>query len=261
MKETNGGLADFLSKFNFTPELAGFIGTEREQFLLVRGGLDGGQYSARAQNFLSTINNSRWTYELSACQIESRTNPQKDLSAIKLEILENENCGNQTANKLDLHLANIEVASRNMPFTVFPEPRYLEIAKTISQDRLEAACRVAGTHIHLGIRDINHAISVNNLLVSHIDTLCNLGDHSNGERLRLYRTMAENWQPMTYESPEHIFEVAQAEGFADNPRNCWKLIRISIHGTVELRMFGSTDNIDEILEWVSFVKFITKGAL
>ena len=259
MKEGNCGLADFLSKFNFTPELAGFIGTEREQFLLVGGGLDGGQYSARAQDFLSMVNSSRWTCELSACQVESRINPQKDLSAIKLEILENENAGNQVAHKLGLRLANLEVVSRNMPFNVYPDPRYLEIAKTISQERLEAACRVAGTHIHLGIRDINHAIFVNNLLVTHTDTLCGLGDHSRGERLRLYKVMAKNWQPMIYESPEHLFEVAQADGFVDNPRNCWKLIRISIHGTVELRMLGSTENTDEILEWVSFIKSITRG--
>jgi len=261
MKEGNCGLADFLSKFNFTPELAGFIGTEREQFLLVKGGLDDGQYSARAQDFLSLIDDSKWTCELSACQVESRTIPQKDLSAIKLEILENENAGNQVAHKLGLRLVNLEVASRNMPLNVYPDPRYLEIAKTISRERLEAACRVAGTHIHLGIRDINHAIRINNLLVPYLDTFCGLGDHSGGERLRLYRTMAENWQPTIYESPEHLFEVAQAEGFADNPRNCWKLIKVSIHGTVELRMFGATDNVDEILEWVSFVKSITNGVL
>lgn len=259
MKETSDSLADFLSKFNFKPELAGFIGTEREQFLMVGGGLDGGQYATRAEDFLRMINNSKWTYELSACQVESRTNPQKDLAAIKLEILENENCGNQVAHKLGLHLANIEVASRNMPFTVYPDPRYLEIAKNITQDRLEAACRVTGTHIHLGTRDIDHAIAINNLLVPHTETLCNLGDHLNGERLRLYRTMAENWRPMVYRDPKHLFEVAQTENFTDNPRNCWKLIRISAHGTVELRMFGVTYNVDEIIEWISFVKSITKA--
>ena len=257
----NENFKDFLSKFSFRPEMAGFIGIEREQFLIVAGGLDGGQYASRAQGFLSMINSSKWTYELSACQVESRTNPHKDLSAIKLEILENENCGNQAAFKLGLRLDNIEVASRNMPFTVYPDFRYLEIAKTIPQDRLEAACRVTGTHIHIGVRDISHAIEVNNLLVPHLNIFCSLGDHSNSERLRLYRTMAKNWQPTIYQNPEHFFEVARAEEFADNPRNCWKLIRISIHGTVELRMFGVTDNVDEILEWVSFVRSIVKGAL
>ena len=73
--------------------------------------------------------------------------------------------------------------------------------------------------------------------------------------------MADNYQPTAYESSEHLFEIARAEGFTDNPRNCWKLIRISIHGTVELRMFGVTDNLDEILEWVSFVKKTARGGI
>ena len=250
-------MRDFLAKFSFRPELSGFVGIEREQFLT---GADG-SYAPNAQNFLNLVGSPKWTYELSACQVESRTDPQKDLSAIKLELLENENHGNQTAYQLCLRLKNMEVGDSNMPLTVYSDPRYLEIAKTITKERLEAACRVTGTHIHLGVRDIEHAITLNNILVPFLDILCSLGDHSNGERIRLYKTMAKNWEPMKYESSEHFFEIAQAEGFTDNPRNCWKLIRISIHGTVELRMFGVADNIDEILEWVSFVKSIISEAL
>lgn len=251
-------MRDFLSKFAFKPEMAGFIGIEREQFLV---SLTGNVYMPQSKRFLDAIRNSSWTYELSACQVESRINPQIDLSAIKIGLLANENMGRKIARKLGLKILNQEVARIDMPLDVYPNPRYLEIVKQISEEQLRAACRVAGIHIHLGTRDINHAIAVNNLLVPHLDTFCSIGDHSNGERLRLYRTMAKNWQPMIYQSPEHLFEVSRAEGFTDNPRDCWKLIRISIHGTIELRMFGSTDRTDEILEWVSLVKSTTKEAL
>ena len=175
--------------------------------------------------------------------------------------MENQNIGNQIANQLGLMLVNKEVADFLFPLEIYPDPRYLEIASKISQEKLDAASRVTGTHIHIGTADINQAIAVNNILVPHMDTLCHLGDHSNGERLRLYRVMADNWRPMIYESPEHFFEISGMEGFTDNPRNCWKLIRISVHGTVELRMFGSTNNIDEIIEWISLVKSITKEVL
>jgi gamma-glutamyl:cysteine ligase YbdK (ATP-grasp superfamily) len=237
--------------------MAGFVGVEREQFLMSP---DSSVYMPQAKRFLSAIRNHSWTYELSACQVESRTSPQTDLSATKIELLANENMGNKIAGKLGLRILNQEVAKTDMPLDVYPNPRYLEIVKQIPEDRLRAACRVAGIHIHFGTRDINHAIAINNLLAGYLDVFCRMGDHSNGERLRLYRLMAENWQPVIYESPEHLFEVSKKEEFRDNPRNCWKLIRISIHGTVELRMFGSTDNVDEILEWVSRVKSITKEA-
>ena len=262
---SNESFKDFLSKFSFRPEMAGFIGIEREHFLISGpNNLSCGVYTPRAQAFLETIRSKRWTYELSACQVESRTNPQKDISAIKLEILENENLAHRAVMEMfTVDLVNHEVANKRLFlfFDVYPDPRYLEIVSNISKKKLDAACRVAGTHIHIGSRDINHAIAINNALMPRFEKLCAMGDHSSGERLRLYKVMAENWQPTVYQNPEHFFEVANAEGFAYNPRNCWKLVRISIHGTVELRMFGTTDNIDEILEWVSFVKFITKEAM
>ncbi|OGM98655.1 MAG: hypothetical protein A2915_01695 [Candidatus Yanofskybacteria bacterium RIFCSPLOWO2_01_FULL_41_34] len=260
MKEQNE-LSLFLSKFNFRPELEGFIGVEREYFLVYGGGLASGTYAPHAKRFLKAIGDARWTYELSAYQVESRTNPQLDLSAIKLEILENENLGGQTARGLVLRLVNKEVASLLYPLEIYPDPRYLEISKNISREKLDAASRVTGTHIHIGTKNIDQAIAVNNSLIDHLDRFCVLGDHSGGERLRLYRVIAENWQPIVYQNPEHLFEIARSERFIDNPRNCWKLIRISVHGTVELRMFGSTDNVDEILEWVSIVKSVTEEVL
>ena len=254
----------FLNKFAFRREMAGYIGVEREHFLEINAEINDCLPSLcvpYAEWFLRNISDDRWTYELSACQVESRTNPQIDLSALKFELYENMNLGNATAQKMGIYLVNHEVADRFMPLDVYPDPRYLEIVKRISEEELRAACRVAGTHIHIGARDINHAIAINNLLVPHIDTLCRISDHSNGERLRLYKTMAKSWQPTTYENPEHLFEIAKTEGFIDNPRNCWKLIRVSIHGTIELRMFGATNSIDEILEWVSLVKYLIKEVM
>ena len=244
-----------MSKFSFRPELRGHIGVEREQFLV--SPKDARTYVPQSKRFLDEINNSSWTYELSACQVEFRTHPQFDLSAIKQELVNNESLGNSVATKLKIKLDNQEVADLNMPLDVYTNDRYLEIARTISVEQLRAACRVAGTHVHIGVGSIEEAISINNSLVPYLETLCKIGDHSQGERLRLYKTMASHWQPVMYENAEHLFHFAQEENFTENPRNCWKLIRISIHGTVELRMFGSTHDVDEIVEWVSFIKSLT----
>lgn len=247
-------LADFLARFKFVKAMNGHVGVEREHFLVSSSGVP----APRSGEFLRLINDPRWTYELSACQVESRTKPKRDLSAIKMELLENANNGERVAKKLGLHLVNQEVGNANMPLDVYPDARYLEIVRTIPHERLEAACRVTGTHIHLGVRDMCQAISVYNALIPHLEEFCRMGDHSGGERLRLYKTMATKWQPTVYESAEHLFEIALQDGFAENPRNCWKLIRISIHGTIELRMFGVTDHADEISWWISKIKHITK---
>lgn len=247
----------FLAQFAFRPEFSGFIGIEREQFLTT----DDGRYVPLAKQFLESIGSARWTYELSACQIESRTNPQKDLSAVELELLENENHAAMIAGKLGLRILNAEVGDERMPLDVYPDPRYQKIAGSISKERLLAACRVAGIHMHMGARNMDHALALNNLFAAEFDRLCGAGDHSAGERLRLYKAMAPHWRPTVYRNAEHLFQIGKDENFIENPRNCWKLIRISIHGTVELRMFGATDDINEIIEWVSLVKKIEREGL
>lgn len=249
-------LRDFLARFKFRASKSGFIGIEREHFLVKPNGV----FIPASDKFLELINDPRWTYELSACQVESRTTPKRDASAISLELLENANNGATIAKQLGLRLINKEVGDENMPLDVFPDARYLEIVRTIPRDKLEAACRVTGTHIHFGVKNITHALSVYNALIPCLDELCRIGDHSNGERLKLYRTMATRWQPIAYENAEHFFETALADGFSENPRNCWHLIRISIHGTIELRMFGVTDHIDEIIDWISHVRSLLKKA-
>lgn len=246
-------LADFLARFKFAKNKNGYVGIEREHFLVSPTGA----FVPHSINVLRLMNDARWTHELSACQVESRTRPQKDLSAIKLELLENEH-NNYKIKKLGLNLINRAVGPKTMPLDVYPDQRYLEIAASLTKERLEAAVRVAGTHLHIGVKNMEHALSIYNSLIPRLNKLCRLGDNSEGERLKLYKTVAIKWQPVFYENVEHFFEAASKEGFAENPRNCWQLVRISIHGTVELRMFDAVNRIDEILWWISQVKYLIK---
>lgn len=243
-------IAEFLCLFKFNKDLAGFIGIEREHFLAAQGGI----LVPKSKEFLNTIADPRWTYELSACQVEDRTNPQRDLSAVKLELLENDNNGRAVAEKLGLCLVNLEVAPDDMPLDVYPLPRYLKIAKWISDAQLLAACQVTGTHLHFGVKNLEEAIELHNKLIPHLEELCRLGDHSAGRRLAKYKEMAKNWMPRPYCCRHDFYETAIAQGFSDNPKNCWHLIRISAHGTVELRMFGVTDNLDDIIFWIEAAK-------
>lgn len=248
-----------LSRIGYDPSFRGHVGVEREFFLTNEcvGSSSATRFAARSPDFLAAISDPAWTYELSACQVEHRTDPNFELADIRSALQRGLVRGRRAATSLGLRLSAVEVAPDTMPYAIYPhDARYAAIAATIPAHVLSAACRVTGTHFHVGCASADEALAVHNALVPHLDRLAVLGDHSAGERIRLYKMMATNWQSPHYDSAEHFDAVAREQGFADNLRNCWHLIRISRHGTVELRMFGMTDSIDENIAWVEAIRDI-----
>jgi gamma-glutamyl:cysteine ligase YbdK (ATP-grasp superfamily) len=247
----------FFRKFGFRPELAGYVGVEREFFLIDP---DTGNPVPRSAEFLRRIRGDKaWTYELSACQVEHRTAPSGDPNSLRADLDRGTDLGREIAESMGCEMSAMSVADEDMPLDVYPDARYRKIVGAIPRETLLAACRVAGTHIHFGVRDIDHAIEVHNRLALRLDDLIEAGDKSDGERIRIYRVMAPLWRPVLYDSRKHLFETAQAQGFEENPRDCWNFVRISIHGTVEVRVFGASDDADEVLSWVSLVAQIANG--
>ena len=240
-------------EIRFKRKMTGFVGVERERFLS-----KGAKIVPRAEEFLAIIKDPLWTYELSACQIEDRTPPLQGINKIKEALKTNDCRGQVIASRLGLDISTLEVAGKGMPLTVYPEPRYLRIKTQISQESLSAACRVTATHFHFGMPDLLTAIRVANMLRRHLNYFCDLGDHSNGERLRLYKKMATHWEPPHYKNSQHFFAVAKNQRFMENLRDCWHLIRISKHGTVELRMFGVTEDLNEICGWIETIRDLIK---
>lgn len=245
----------FLSVFGFDDKRYGYIGIERERFLA-----DASDNPVpRAREFLAEVSGPAWTYELSACQVEDRTVPKLGLEEIYLELEKNDREGIGIAGRLGLNLRSIPVAAENMCLEAYPDPRYQKIAERISLEKLKAACRVAGLHIHIGMSGWAKALLAYNRLRENLDFLCRIGDRSGGERLRLYKVMASNWHPPVIENVEHFLETAEIQGFLSNPRDCYWLVRLSSHGTVELRMFDATENNFEILGLVLAVRLILEG--
>ena len=241
----------FFSQFRFRPELRRFVGVEREYFLVDANGVP----VPRSKEFLHAVRNPEWTFELSACQVEHRTKPRSDLGQMESDLFMAQAFAQSTARtKLGCRLVALEVAPADMPLDVYPDkPRYAKIAATLPIATLLAACRVTGTHIHVGMSSMEEAVAFRDRMIPHIDRFAHMGDHTCGERLRLYHTVAGNEEPKPYGSAEAFYADAAARGFADNPRNCWDLVRISAHGTVELRMFGMTADTSEIRHWVETV--------
>lgn len=203
-----------------------------------------------------------FSYELSACQIESRIGPCR-LKDLRWKL-------KRVDDHLELLLRlkgcqplHIEVAPADMPLAVYPDPsgRYQKITKNMPREILLAACRVAGTHVHIGMRDHEMALRVYNYVIQYCDELCEMGNGSFGERLAIYKQMAPDYEPKPYSSWEEYYQTAVAKGFAEDPRKCWTLIRISVHGTIEFRMFGATDSIERIVNWATRCHTLCQEAL
>lgn len=272
----------FKEQFRYKPELTLHVGVEREVFLTDRKG----NIVPKAERILTfaekrgipyqdstsslglydtwfggiplprteydPMKPGEFSYELSACQIESRIGPVPLAEAHRALTTSNTRLYSLVLQN-KLNLLHTEVGPADMPLDVYPDPsgRYQEITKTMPRSVLLAACRVIGTHVHIGMPDHETALRVYNTLCKDFLGLCEMGNGSFGERLAIYREMAPNYVPNPYESWEHLYEYAQREGFAYDPRKCWTLIRISVHGTIEFRMFGATDSIERIVSWAT----------
>jgi len=237
----------FMKLFNFDVSKSLWIGVERECFIEDREG----NIVPRAPHILNGIDsNGMFGYELSACQIESRIGPC-ELGDIRQYLEDSDESLKCIMDNNGVKARHVEVGLENMSLEVYPDPsgRYQEIVKTMPRHVLLAACRVIGTHIHVGMPDHETALKAYNKVIGRCDWLCSKGNGSFGERLDIYRTVAPECDPLSYRDWHDFYRVACVRGFDEDPRKCWTLIRISRHGTIEFRMFGATSSIDRIVGW------------
>lgn len=242
-------IRDFREKFNFRKEGKLLVGVERECHLI---GLNG-NVAPIAPIVLKELKDlKRFGYELSACQLEDRIGPV-NISSVKNELENNDRIIENILKQLGCSRSRFEVGPDDMPLSIYPDPtgRYQEITKNMPKHILAAACRVIGTHFHIGMPNPGSAIEVYNGAIDHFDELCSLGDGSSGKRLELYRLMAPDSRPTPYRDWDHFCRTAAEKNFLDDPRKCWTLIRISVHGTIEFRMFGTTDDLSKIAAWAN----------
>ena len=245
-------LKSFTDQYKFDPKRNMFIGAERECHLLDPNGKIVPIASKVLKGLASC--NGQFGYELSACQLEWRVGPHKNLSYFAEDLEKSELTLRYAEKRLGFQRSFKEVAPDDMPLDVYPDPtgRYQEITRDMPKKVLSAACRVIATHIHIGMPNPKTALRKYNQAVPHWSQLCKMGDHSNGERLKIYSIMAPDYEPPLYKSWQDFYEKAKLKDFVNDPRSCWTLIRLSKHGTIEFRMFGATEDIDEIIQWTEF---------
>lgn len=252
-------MQEFLSRFTYKPEFTLMVGVERERFLVN----DNGTPQPKAEKVLQLLpKDGRFGYELSACQLEDRVGPLP-ISKVREQLAQNDEDIQEVLKFLGLHYAFCEVASVDMDTTVFNDPtgRYQQIVKRLKHEELLAACRVAATHVHVGMPNMETALRVYNQVIPQWVNLCEVIHHSNGERLSIYREMAPDYVPRPYESIEAFYNYARQHGFDSDPRQNWQLIRLSVHGTIEFRMGGATDSHDEVVAYAQDCHDLCANAL
>ena len=242
-------MKDFLDLFKFEPEKSMLTGVERECFLID----DKNKIVPIAYQVLQHLKQNRkeqFGFELSACQLEDRVGPCK-ISDLKKELIKNNEEIFRAELELGFKRSYVEVAPSDMPLDVYLDPigRYQTIVKNMPKDVLLAACRIIGVHIHIGMPNHEVAIKTYNKVINYCDELCQLGDGSNGKRLKIYKIVAPECQPINYKNWDEFYQYAVEKKFVHDPRSCWHFIRMTVHGTIEFRMFGPTTNLDKIIGW------------
>jgi gamma-glutamyl:cysteine ligase YbdK (ATP-grasp superfamily) len=247
----------FRQLFNFDQSKVMFVGVEREFFTTDNQG----NIVPKAKLVLENANGS-FGYELSACQVESRIGPCR-LECLMANLIKADESLTEYFRLAGVNCGTYEVAPVDMPLDVYLDPsgRYQEIVKRMPREILLAACRVIGTHIHIGMPDHETALRVYNRVIEKCNMLCALGDGSLGERLDIYRTVAPDCRPGLYESWKEFHDYARAKGFDQDLRKCWTLIRISKHGTIEFRMFGATSSLEKIVSWAKLCHDLCQKAM
>jgi gamma-glutamyl:cysteine ligase YbdK (ATP-grasp superfamily) len=206
------------------------------------------------------IDESRFTYELYAGQIEDRTTVCSGLRDLRESLIENDSILEEAASSFGLSYECSEYVDRIRLTDLKPNPfnsRHQTIFKNISLDQKIAASQVAAVHIHIGVNkdDVVRCLNVDRI---ELDNLIKLGDHSNGKRIKSYSTMAGTQQfPPLFDSIEEVMRYIESKG---GEKNVYDLIRYKPStSTIEFRMFGITDNIDEIINYAIECKRLTKG--
>lgn len=201
--------------------------------------------------------------EFSGCVVESKTRPCATIPALREQLVRRDKVLKKALRRLKLTYSLQEVGPTDMPLVINEnEERFRELLKKFTLAETMAACRIIGTHVHTGkLRDHESALRVYNRFVRYWPVLAKLGSNSGDRRIWTYSLIKTGHVPIEYSSWEKFYEDAQEKGFADNPKNNWALIRLTTHGTVEVRVFGTTDNINTVCRWVKTCRWLAKSEL
>ena len=191
-------------------------------------------------------------FELFAGQIEDRTLPCRNFKEIRNALSANDGILYRAADDLNLTYDYSEFieAEKITVFKVNPfSKRHKKIWASISNSRRISASIVAAVHIHISASEEEAVRILNSCRKDVVDRLISIGDHSQLRRINNYRLMAEtNGIPPLFRSFTELTRYIESKG---GEKNVWDLVRYKPSTkTVEFRMFGATQKVEEIIEYI-----------
>lgn len=254
-------LADFAKRFMFDPERAWRIGVERECFIVDK---DRRPVPAALQ-VLTAIwqrcpeQRASFGYELSACQIEIRTADPVHLRDVAEKLRTQQAQLESVLRGLGHQAQYTGIGPADMATDVYPDTRYARITEYMSPTRLLAACRIIGTHIHVGMPDAETALRVYNGVIRNLHGLRIAADKTGGERMRIYAEVQPQREPVPFRDWSAMHVHAIKHGWSEDTRQNWMLVRITRFGTIEFRLFDGTDSPEEIASWARECRALCLG--
>lgn len=230
-------LADFLDLFHWQPERKGRLGLELECMVTDGGALVQDGYRRLHHLRTSLPQAFELGYELPAAQLELRSSQPVTRDELQQHVQEL----TKALCMLEEHSGYVlEVRGyiRNAEPELTNAPEYSDIRALLPHEALVAACSTSGLHVHVGMATLEEALAAYARACGALPEL--LHAFTSHDRLRAYRAVTPYWEPCAVRSVPELYALAQAQGFATNPKRWWGLIRISRHGTVEFRVADAT---------------------
>ncbi|MBI3337099.1 MAG: hypothetical protein HY005_00545 [Candidatus Staskawiczbacteria bacterium] len=207
-----------------------------------------------------SLSEELFTYELFAGQIEDKTLPCNSLLSLKDALITNDQIMRKVASKHGLGFDFSELVEENRISSLEVNPfskRHQNLWYSISPERRLAASVVAAVHVHLAIPE-SHVVKILNICRRKvIGKLTKIGDHSDGKRINAYTIMAKtDGVPPLFSNFKEVLEYINVKG---GEKNVWDLVRFKPSTrTIEFRMFGTTESIEEIIEYAKACLEIVK---
>lgn len=194
-----------------------------------------------------------FTYELFAGQIEDRILPCRSLDEARESLLRNDRIMSAAASRLGLAYDYSEAveADRIASLEVNPfDARHKQIWQSISPERRLSASIVAAVHVHISAAEDEAVRILNVCRPNVVDSLIRIGDHSGFRRINAYRGMAQtDGVPPVFSEFSGLMDYIGSKG---GEKNVWDLVRYKPSTkTVEFRMFGATQSVDEAIGYVN----------
>lgn len=202
-----------------------------------------------------------FTFELFAGQIEDKTPPCSNFEEIRDALSLNDRVLIEASKRLGFLFDYSEFVDvkKVKSFQVNPfDQRHSTIWSSITNDMRIAASIVAGIHVHISVTCDEAVRILNSCRKEVIDQLIQIGDHSGLKRINSYLLMAgTNGVPPKFDDFTDLTKYIASKG---GEKNVFDFVRYKPStGTVEFRMFGATESLEEILGYVKACQDIVEG--